>query len=107
MRLKALNIVAFILLFFTGISFGMSKKEIKLKNIRCEMLINPHGIDVENPRLSCEIYGPQRNIHQTAFQILVASSKQKLKRGDADIWNSGKVKSTHSINVIYRGKPLK
>lgn len=44
---------------------------------------------------------------QSARQILVASKIELLSEAGADVWNSGKVESTASINVQYSGKPLK
>jgi alpha-L-rhamnosidase len=43
---------------------------------------------------------------QTAYQILVASSEEKLKAGEGDLWDSGKVISDQSTQVPYQGKGL-
>lgn len=80
--------------------------QIAVQHLRCEMLNNPLGIDVTQPRLSWQIDGKARNIQQTAYQILVASSPDKLAHQQADIWNSGKVTSDESVHVLYKGKPL-
>ena len=37
--------------------------------------------------------------YQSAYQVLVASSKEKLDLNSGDIWDSGRVKSTNSNNV--------
>lgn len=76
----------------------------QLQNLRCEMLSNPTGIDVNQPRLSWQITATQKNVQQTAYQVIVASSPEKLSEGD--LWNSGKVNSNQSIHVVYNGKPL-
>ena len=47
-----------------------------------------------------------RGERQTAYQILVASSVERLAAGDADRWDSGKVDSDRSAAVEYAGKPL-
>ena len=82
-------------------------ENLHLQNLRCEMLSNPEGIDIIQPRLSWEISGNQRNIQQEAYQVLVASSIEKLKTDSVDLWNSGKIKSNQSIHVKYNGLPLK
>jgi len=69
------------------------------------------GIDGEKPRLSWKIEERSqkaiaRGQKQTAFQILVASSEELLKKDKGDLWNSGKVASDQSIQVEYQGKPL-
>jgi len=45
--------------------------------------------------------------YQTAYQILVATSVQRLNKDDADCWNSGKTENNKSINIEYRGVKLK
>lgn len=80
--------------------------QVKVQNLRCEMLVNPLGIDVKEPRLSWQIVSDQRNVQQTAYQILVASSEEQLNSNKADLWNSGKQNSSQSIHVNYSGKPL-
>jgi alpha-L-rhamnosidase len=74
--------------------------------LRCEHLENPQGIDPTQPRLSWMLYSSERGVKQSAYQILVASSEDKLKSDAADLWDSGKVLSDESILVAYAGKPL-
>jgi alpha-L-rhamnosidase len=50
---------------------------------------------------------PDDNEVQTAYQILVASSVQKLNEIDADLWNSGQVSSDMQNYVYYEGDSLK
>jgi alpha-L-rhamnosidase len=79
---------------------------VSLQYLRCEMLINPAGIDVTHPRLSWEITSTRRNVMQTAYQIQVASTPEKLAGSQADLWNSGKIISRNSIHIPYSGKAL-
>jgi alpha-L-rhamnosidase len=71
------------------------------------MLVDPLGIDIKEPRLSWQLNSDQRNVQQTAYQIIVSSSQEKLNKDDGDIWNSGKQNSSQSIHVIYGGKALR
>jgi alpha-L-rhamnosidase len=48
----------------------------------------------------------QRGEKQTAYQILVASSPDRLAAEKADEWDSGKVDSDRSASVVYAGKVL-
>jgi alpha-L-rhamnosidase len=75
-------------------------------NLRCEYLNNPIGIDTMIPRFSWELSGEERSLYQSAFQLLVATSPEILDRDKADVWNSGRVKSTENIQVEYDGKSL-
>ncbi|MFZ0733666.1 MAG: family 78 glycoside hydrolase catalytic domain [Candidatus Sulfotelmatobacter sp.] len=75
-------------------------------NLRCEYRTNPLGIDQTAPRLSWRSDSTERNWKQSAYEILVASSAQKLAAGDADVWDSGRTNSDDSINIPYRGPAL-
>ncbi|WP_316810011.1 alpha-L-rhamnosidase [Pedobacter heparinus] len=97
-------------ILFTAIlmlSLSTAFAQVSLQNLRCEMLQNPVGIDLVQPRLSWEITADQRGVKQTAYHILVASSADKLTERDADVWNSGKVNSAESIYNRYTGPGLK
>ena len=43
---------------------------------------------------------------QSAYEILVASSDDTLRTGNADIWDSGKVHSGESVGIAYHGPAL-
>lgn len=78
----------------------------QITRLRCEYLSQPLGIDVTHPRLSWEIEAKGRGIIQTDYQILVASTAEKLDKGEADLWNSGKVSSDSTVGLRYAGQPL-
>jgi alpha-L-rhamnosidase len=80
--------------------------QVSINNLRCEMLQNPEGIDVTQPRLSWEIVSDARNVKQVAYEIVVSSSNEKLQKNEGDIWSSGKINSTASVHVNYAGKTL-
>jgi len=69
---------------------------------------NPAVVDSKNPRLSWvnKPVTDKRNISQSAYRILVATSQSALKVGKADLWDSGKVKSEDSYLVKYNGAEL-
>jgi alpha-L-rhamnosidase len=79
------------------------------QQLKCEYLANPQGIDVMAPSLSWTIQGSagRRGIRQTAYQIIVSTSKEKLLKGIADVWDSGRTGSDVMNNIRYVGKPLK
>ncbi|MDO3695307.1 glycoside hydrolase family 78 protein [Wenyingzhuangia sp. chi5] len=92
------------LLVFTCSLFA--QKKIEANQLQCEMLTNPLGIDVLQPRLSWLIKTSETELEQTAYQILVASSPENLAENKADLWDSGKVNSNVSVNITYAGKKL-
>jgi alpha-L-rhamnosidase len=63
-------------------------------------------IETEQPRLSWELTDMTRNQVQTAYNIIVSSSLDKANHKIADIWDSGKIKSSQSNQIEFRGKDL-
>ena len=74
--------------------------------LSCEYLKNPSVVDEVQPRLSwINVAGEGvRGQTQTAWQVRVASSKNKLEQ--ADLWDSDKQLSRQSTRIKYRGKAL-
>ncbi|MDR1455773.1 MAG: glycoside hydrolase family 78 protein [Tannerella sp.] len=79
---------------------------IHVTRLRCEGLVNPKGIDPNAPRLSWELASDSRNIRQTGYRILVASSLDKLNANEGDLWDSRQVGSGESVLVPYNGTEL-
>ncbi|GAC1661542.1 MAG: alpha-L-rhamnosidase [Ktedonobacteraceae bacterium] len=82
---------------------------IRPVRLRCEYLENPLGIDAVQPRLSWQLEAVQvgqRALRQTAYQVLVASSKELLAASTADLWDSGRVVTDQSSHIVYAGVPL-
>jgi len=85
---------------------GVCSAAVTAKNLRCEYLVNPLGIDVGSPRLSWILKSDQRGETQMAYQILVASSPALLKADTGDLWDSGKVTSDATAQIVYGGREL-
>ena len=79
---------------------------IRVEELRCEYLVDPLGIDETAPRLSWTLHSDGRDQRQTAYQVLVASSNERLAQDQGDLWDSGKVASDETAQVVYAGKPL-
>ena len=92
-------------LLFLLISFKMSAS-VQVTDIRCENLKNPLGIDKLQPSFNWKISSDQRGTFQKAYQIMVASSPDKLKEGKPDYWDSQKIESGSNTFAAYKGKPL-
>ncbi|MEN2399001.1 glycoside hydrolase family 78 protein [Flavobacterium sp. MC2016-06] len=94
-------------LIITLFSFSAkAQNKIIVNNLQCEMLNNPEGIDVLQPRLSWQLKTDVNDVKQTSYQIIVASTLENLNNNTADLWDSGKVESNESVNIIYNGKVL-
>jgi len=75
-------------------------------DLRCEYLVDPLGVDEARPRLSWIIRSSQRGQKQSAYRILVASSRELIDKKVGDLWDSGMVASDQTAQVAYAGKPL-
>lgn len=78
--------------------------------LRCEYLVNPLAIDAAAPRLSWLLQPARpglRNLRQTAYQVLVATTPERLAAGQGDAWDSGKVESDAMNHVEYAGSKMR
>lgn len=74
---------------------------LTVTDLRCAYLVNPQGVDHPSPNFGWVLASEERGQRQTAYQILVYDSSDKL------MWDSGKVVSSESSHVTYAGKRLK
>lgn len=87
--------------------------EIVPQSLTSENMADPMSLETRHPRLSwinVPTSDTLKGKRQTAYQIRVASSKEKLLKGKADLWNSGKQitdNNTYFIPNMYWGKTLK
>ena len=72
------------------------------RDLKCENEANPTAVTSPHPEFSW-IGNP--NQEQKAYQVLVATSPEKLTVADADLWDSGRIVSGEK-KARYHGKPL-
>ncbi len=97
--------IAFLLPLLTLISCVENNQYIPV-HLTCEYETDPIGIDQASPDLSWQIQVEERDWQQSAYQIIVSSSPEKLSKDDGDVWNTGKVASSQNIHIRYEGKEL-
>ncbi|MBN2578072.1 MAG: glycoside hydrolase family 78 protein [Pirellulales bacterium] len=96
-----------LLAFSSLFSSALAESPATTEYLRCEYKVDPLGIDVLQPRLSWEMHDARRGAKQTAYQILVASTPEKLAADQGDLWDSGKIESNRTAQIDYAGEPLK
>lgn len=99
--IKAL-LLTFVYTLFTTI---ISAQALNVTHLLCEYKQNPGGIE-SAPTLSWQLQSDQQNVMQKAYQVLVADDLALLQKNQGNIWDSKKVNSDASINVLYSGKKL-
>ncbi|HET7733864.1 MAG TPA: alpha-L-rhamnosidase N-terminal domain-containing protein, partial [Paludibacter sp.] len=102
MKSKLLLLISLLQLAF------LANATISVTALKTEGMINPLGIDALKPRFSWKTEATsEQNVLQKAWQIMVASSAEKLAGNEADVWNSGKVSSAAQLWIPFAGKELK
>ncbi len=79
---------------------------LEATTLRCEYLTNPTGLDETQPRLSWVVESLDRGETQSAWQVVVASSREHLAADQGDLWDSGKVIGNATSQIAYAGVPL-
>ncbi len=69
--------------------------------LRTNALVDPLGIPGSAPSLSWQLGSSRRGVSQTAYEIRVGRAA-----GGSDVWSSGRVTSSDSVNVTYGGPAL-
>ncbi len=75
---------------------------------RCEHRDNPLGLREVWPRLTWRLEAVRagdRGLAQSAWQVLVASSPEKLAADTGDVWDSGRVSGT-DVRAVFAGRKL-
>lgn len=89
--------------------FSQDRSTISPINLTCEYLTHPTGLDIEKPRFSWTFEATNENAYaqkQTAYRVLVASSKQNINKDEGNIWDSGWIPSDNMQLIEYNGKRL-
>lgn len=81
--------------------------QISVNKTYCDYRQNPIGIDNKKPFFSWEIHSSLRNVKQIAYRVLVADDSLLLQKNYGNIWDTKKVLSGQSIQIIFSGKKLK
>lgn len=91
---------------FLLLPLARAADQVLVQELRTEYLRNPDGIETTQPRLSWQLDSDLRALRQQSYRLLVASDRNRLKPGQADLWDSGWVVSDETVNLPYAGKPL-
>lgn len=81
---------------YSGIPSGLMVESIR----------DPKNIDINDSKPEYSWVIPKEAVFQSAYQVLVASSKSHIENNVGDVWNSGKVLWKVSSAVEHAGKPL-
>ncbi|RNL82494.1 alpha-L-rhamnosidase [Sinomicrobium pectinilyticum] len=110
---KAIALGGLYLVIFNMLSCGSPKTGSDISNSEKEI---PYGLMIEYLRdndvavnTGFPVFSwvlPKGMKQQSAYRILVSSSKEKIENNIGDLWDSKKVLSNESSTVPYKGRPL-
>jgi len=80
--------------------------QCRISTALCENKQNPLGVSLQELHFTWEITSTENNQYQTASELVIASSEEKLQKGIFDVYNPGMVKGPESVWVKCKGKPL-
>ena len=76
------------------------------KELQCEYLNNPIGIDSPHPRLTWKIIDPRQGSKQSAFQIFIATDSNVLNNQKSEVFHTPIIDDAAQL-FNYRGDALK
>ena len=78
----------------------------KVTGLRCEYLINPIGIDSENPRFSWMIADARNGAKQEAYQVFVGTDSISISHGRGRNWQTNPINLPVQL-ITYQGNKLR
>ena len=114
--MKKLLIILLAMLSLTA--WAAKKKTVKpvvsVCDLRTERLVNPMSIDTPTPRLGWRLESTARDVKQTAYHLIVASTREKAEALEGDLWDFTNNRNSYDPNngshsqwIPYEGKALK
>lgn len=103
-RITALGLV--LLMAFLSRHALAQDGRLRAEGLVCNWMPEPMGVETPQPRLTWIVASGHRAQKQTSYQVLVASSPEILAKDKGDLWDSGRVPSEATGDVLYEGQPL-
>ncbi|MFB3905084.1 MAG: family 78 glycoside hydrolase catalytic domain [Acidobacteriota bacterium] len=104
--MKRISILALAAALFGGLMAPSLGRPLAPIRLAVNDRVNPIGVGTARVLFSWLPQDSSLGELQTAYEIRVASSEQRLKSGRPDCWASGQVKSSLLAGIRYAGQPL-
>ena len=86
--------------------FAACSSKVEITNLTVEMQDGSMPLATATPRFSWNYEAKVDNVIQTSYRIIVASSEEKARRGEGDLWDSQTVDTSQMLYIPYAGTPL-
>lgn len=100
------KILASLLCLLSVVALAGGKGAVAVTDLRTERMVDPMSIDTPTPRLGWRILSGERDVMQTAYRIIVASTAEKARQFEGDLWDT-EVATSQSQWISYAGKELR
>ena len=84
----------------------MTTQPLTPAGLRCAHKVNPLGVAPDRVRLSWVLEGAGTGRAQRAYQVLATPDDCRPNSGDDPCWDSGRIESSASADIVYAGLPL-
>ena len=99
--------IAFLLLALIGFASCDHSLNVSIVNTNVEQQFHPQALATAQPRFSWNYETDAKNVVQTSYRIIVASTMENAQKGIGDLWDSKTVKSNQMLYIPYEGITLK
>jgi hypothetical protein len=96
----------FLLLLLFPVSILAQTSGLQFRQTQCNSRTQPINVEPGPIRFSWTLEQSARNLEQTAYQLVMATSIANLEAGRYDIWNTGKTYSKEYHPVNYPGQRI-
>jgi len=103
--LNTINFFIISVLLFAGTSCKEKVSRAKIKNLKCEHLDQPVGIDSPTPRFMWQIENDNHGLKQISYKITIGTDSIKVATGKGNAWDSRKINTQQSL-IVYTGPRL-
>jgi hypothetical protein len=83
-----------------------AEPQLAAAGLRTDSLLNPLGIGEGDPDFTWQLSAVERATLQTAYRVIVSSTRANAQAGTGDVWDSTWVDSERSVDVAYDGPAL-
>jgi len=90
----------------TPITAAASQGSMQIGSLKVNYLSEPLGIDDAQPVFSWILASDGYDKGQSAYRIIVSSTREGAEKHEGDVWDSGKTENENNYNITYQGSTL-
>ena len=79
-------------------AIDQTTQAVHIENLKCEYLVNPIGLDCENPRFTWQMKTERPGASQQAYQVIVGTDSADMLNGKGNSWKSERINSGYRLS---------